>query len=318
MFEFISKRILGAIPLLFALVTLTFFFTSLMPGDAATAITDQSPLASAEDVAEIRASMGLDRPFLEQYVDYMGGVLQGDLGRSLFTSTPVTELISSRIVGTFALALVGTMIAVVIGVGAGIIAGLRPHGVVDRVVTGLATLGIAMPNFWVGLLLVWVFAVTLGWLPAGGFGQPGASFGDKMITLILPGIALGTSAAAHVARQMRGSLIGVMEGDLVTALDVRGLPRRRVVLRHALRNAAIPVLTVVGLLAARMLGGAIVIEQVFAFPGIGSLAVTAVNTRDIPVVQGVALTVGLVVVVINIVTDVVHVSLDPAARVQLS
>lgn len=318
MAEFIAKRVLSALPLLVLLVTVTFFLTHLMPGDAATAITDQSPLASAVDIERIRERLGLDEPLLAQYAKYMGGVITGDLGSSLFTSTPVTQLLQARIGATIALAAIGTFIAIILGVTAGVVAGLRPDGVVDRGTTALATLGIAMPNFWVGLLLVWIFAVKLGWFPASGFGQSDEPWSTRITSLVLPGIAMGTSAASNIARQTRSSFVGVMERDLITALRIRGIPRRSIVLKHALKNASIPVVTTIGVLTAGMLGGAIVIEQVFAFPGIGSLALTAVYTRDIPVVQGVVLIVAVIVTVINIGVDVVYALLDPRAREQLT
>lgn len=318
MTEFIAKRVLNALPLLVVLMTLTFFLTHLMPGDAATAITDQSPLASAEDVEQIRERLGLNEPLLTQYVDYMRGVVTGDLGRSLFTSTPVTELLRDRLPATFALAAFATLVAISLGVPAGVVAGLRPDGMVDRGTTALATIGIAMPNFWVGLILVWVFAVTFGWFPATGYGQQSDLWSSKLTSLVLPGIAMGTSVASHIARQTRSAFVGVMERDVITALRIRGIPRRSIVLKHALKNAAIPVITTIGVLTVSMLGGAIIIERVFAFPGVGNLAITAVNTRDIPVIQGVVLAVAVIVTAVNIAVDVIHARLDPRARAQLS
>lgn len=312
MWKFILQRLLAAIPVVFLVSVFIFGLVHLMPGDPALVIAGD--IASDELVERIRTDLGLDRPLIEQYLDWLGGAVRGDFGESMFAPVPVTEAILSRLPTTLSLTFLALTIAVVIGVAAGLISAVRPGGFLDRIATFGSSIGLAVPNFWVGLVLVIVFALTLEWLPATGYTDLSSDPIEWLRSLAMPALALGTSASAVLARQTRNALVGVLERDHIRAARAHGLTPLSVIGKHGLKNASIPVVTVLGLQLTALLGGALVVEKVFALPGIGSLAITAVNRRDITMIQGVVAFTTVIVVLVNLLVDVVYAWLDPKVR----
>jgi len=310
--RFIAHRLIAAIPVLFLVSVFIFGLVHLMPGDPALVIAGD--IASDELVDKIRTDLGLDRPLLEQYVAWLSGAVRGDFGESLFAPVPVTEAIMARLPTTLSLTVLALGIAVVIGITAGLISAVRPGGMLDRTATFGSSIGLAVPNFWVGLVLVVIFALSLGWLPATGYVRLSVDPVGWLKSLAMPAVALGTSASAVLARQTRNALVGVLERDHIRAARAHGLRPRSVIGKHGLKNASIPVVTVLGLQLTALLSGALVVEKVFALPGIGSLAITAVNRRDIPMIQGVVAFTTIIVLVVNLLVDVVYASLDPKVR----
>lgn len=308
----VIRRVGGGLLVLWLVSLLTFLMVRLIPGDPAEVIAGDN--ATVADVDRIREQLGLDRPAVEQYFSWLGGVLHGDLGSSLFTDRPVTTTIVDAAPPTLALALTAVVLAVVIGVGAGVIAGLRQGGWVDRSISTLATLGIAMPSFWVAMLLVSVFSMTLKWLPATTYVPLSRGFGPWLSHILIPAIALGLATAAELARHTRGCVSDVLTRPYIRTARSRGLSTIRLVRRHVLRNAAIPVVTVLGLQTSRLLGGTIVIEAVVGITGLGSLAVDSVLHRDYPVIQGYVLFCAVVVVIVNLVVDLAYGWINPKVR----
>lgn len=308
----VIRRVGGGLLVLWLVSLLTFLMVRLIPGDPAEVAAGEN--ATVEDVNRIREQLGLNRPVVEQYLSWVGGVLRGDLGSSLFTARPVTTTIIDAAPPTLALAVAAVILAVLIGVGAGVIAGLRQGSWVDRVVSTLATLGIAMPSFWVAMLLVSVFSLTLKWLPATTYVPMSSGFGPWLSHILIPAIALGLATAAELARHTRGCVADVLTRPYIRTARSRGASTVRLVRRHVLRNAAIPVVTVLGLQSSRLLGGTIVIEAVVGITGLGSLAVDSVLHRDYPVIQGYVLFCAVVVVVINLVVDLAYGWINPKVR----
>ncbi|BBG05337.1 MULTISPECIES: ABC transporter permease [Pseudonocardia] len=308
----VIRRIGGGLLVLWLVSLLTFLMVQLIPGDPAEVIAGDN--ASVADVDRIRAQLGLDRPVYEQYLSWLGGVLQGDLGNSLFTNQPVTQAILDVAPPTLALTLTAIILALLLGVGAGVIAGLRQGSWIDRAVSTLATLGIAMPSFWVAMLLVSVFALTLRWLPATTYVPLDRGFGTWLSHILIPATALGLATAAELARHTRGCVADVLARPYIRTARARGASTPHLIGRHVLRNAAIPVVTVLGLQTSRLIGGTIVIEAVVGISGLGSLAVNSVLQRDYPVIQGYVLFCALVVVVVNLVVDLAYGWINPKVR----
>ena len=304
---YIRQRLLRAIPVLFGVMTLVFFMVHMLPGDPAEEIASRSPGGmTPEAIEEIRARLELDEPLYVQYWDFVKRVAQGDLGRSIFTNREVSAMIRSQIGATFKLTAAGILTALLIGVPLGIIAAIRQNTWVDSVSMTVALLGVAMPSFWLGLLLIWLFAVRLNWVPViGGTGLRG---------LILPAFTLGFGAAAIIARLVRSSMLEVLRQEYMTTARAKGLRTRAVVLRHGLKNALIPVVTIVGLQIGNLLGGAVVIETVFARQGIGRLAIDAILAKDFPVIQGVVLFAAIIYVSVNLLVDLLYSVIDPRIR----
>jgi peptide/nickel transport system permease protein/oligopeptide transport system permease protein len=302
------RRLLGLLLTLWAVVTLTFIALYLVPGDPAQVLLSESN-ASAAEIAERRDELGLNDSLAVQYGRYLCRLLQGDLGRSFFTGRPVTATILEQLPATFTLALAAMVVAVTTGLGLGLLAAVRPGSWLDIVVTGLATMGISTPVFWSGLLAIWLFALVLGWLPATG--QGGLEF------LILPASVLGFSAAGAVARLTRASVLDVVDKPYIHVARSKGLPPRPLLLRHTLRVALLPIITVIGLQFGFLLGGTVVTETIFARQGLGRLVVSAILRKDYPIVLGVVL-VGVVgYVTVNFVTDLLYGALDPRIRKRL-
>lgn len=291
---------------------LVFFITRLAPGDpAAIMLGEQATMA---DIAKLRAQYGLDRPVLVQFGYWLSELGQGNLGQSIFLQMPVTKALLSRAEPTFFLTLFGVGLACLIGIPCGIVSAVWRGRLVDQLFTGIAMLGASIPSFWFGLILMQMFAVHLGWFPVAGYGEPEASLLERLHHLILPSIVLGVLNSALVIRFTRASMLDVLSDDYVRTARAKGLSESSVVLRHALRNAMIPVVTVIGLTAALMIGGAVVTETVFGLPGVGNLVVSAVLRRDYPVIQGALLAIAAIYVLINLAIDLLYTLIDPRVR----
>lgn len=312
MLRLIVQRLLALLPLLFIVSVLTFSFTSLLPSDPVDLIIGDT--GTQEQYEVVRERLGLDRPIVTRYVEWLGRAVQGNLGTSYFNSVAVTSAVMQRLPVTLSLTAVSALIAIIVGVAAGIAAALRPRSLVDRFATLGATIGQAIPNFWFGLILVAIFAVNLRWFPATGFTPISASPWEWLRSVTLPAIALGLSASAAIARQVRSAMVGVLQQDYIRAARAQGLSRRRVILRHALTNAMVPVVAVLSFQITVLLGGALIVEQVFAINGLGTLAITAVRQQDIPMIQGLVLVMVALVVIVQLATDIVYGLLNPKAR----
>jgi peptide/nickel transport system permease protein len=311
---FLIRRVLLTLPILFIVSVVCFSLINLIPGDPATVIL--GPEASEQAKEQMRERLGLDKPIVVQYVDWLGGVLHGDLGESLVDGTPVSQLILQRLPVTLELALGTFLVSLTIAVVAGILSASNRGTWVDYVSTGFALGGISIPHFWLGMMFIIIFAVNLGVLPASGFVP---FFEDPMANIaamILPVFATGLRESAELTRMLRSSLLEELGSDYVRTAFSKGLSRRVVVIRHAVRNALIPFVTASGLQIAALLGGLVVTEQVFQLPGVGRLIVESILERDFTVVQGAVLTVTAIVVVINVLIDMLYAVIDP--RIALS
>lgn len=312
MLQLVIRRLLTTVPLLVVVSLGVFVLLQFTPGDPAFSVAGES--ATPELIARIREELGLNEPLVERYLDWLGGAFRGDLGTSLFSSQSVASAVIDRLPATLSLTFVSLLVAIVVGVAAGDIAAVHPGGLLDRAVTTLASFGLAVPNFWFGILLVTVFTRWLHWLPPTGYVALTDDPVGWVKSMILPAVTLGSAAAAAIARQTRSALVEVLQRDYITAARARGMSFRRVVLKHGQKNAAIPLLTVIGLQAVALLGGSVVVEQVFAVPGVGSLAITAVSRRDISMMQGIVVLSAVVVVVVNLVIDLLYGYVNPKAR----
>ena len=309
----IVRRLVALVPMLVLVALMIFSITYLIPGDAAATIAGEG--ASAEDIIRIRRELGLEDPFFVQFFHWLGDVLHGDLGTSLTTGRPVSTIISNRAPISLALGAAGLLVGVVLGTTLGLIAGTKIKSIRDRLAIVGASIGVAVPNFWLGLLLVTVFAVNLGWFPSSGYVPFSEDPVEFVRHLVLPAFALGLASAAEICRQTRASLGNTLELDYVRTARMKGLPGRLVVGKHAIKNAAAPVVTTIGLQATVLLGGTVIVERVFGIPGLGTAAIEAVSSRDIPVIQGVALVTTLIAILVNLAVDLVQMYLNPKVRV---
>jgi peptide/nickel transport system permease protein len=312
MLRLLIGRLLAAIPLMFLVATLVFFLAQANSVDPAGSILGLD--ASEEAVEAKRAKLGVDRPLLNQYGDWLGNAVRGDLGTNWFNGEEVTTELKDRIPVTIALAFGGLLIAVVVGCSFGVVAGLKAGRWQDRVITVASSLGIAMPNFWIALVLAYYFAVKLGWFPA--VWPPGGPDGvlEWIEALVLPSVALGVAASAAIARQTRSAMIGVLQRDYIRTALAKGLPVRRVVSRHAIRNASIPVVTLIGFQVSALLGGSLFVELIFNIPGLGSYGVDAIFRGNVPALLGFVMVIALVVVLVNIALDLSYAWLNPKVR----
>ncbi len=304
MLKYTLKRMIGMIPTLIIVVTFVFFFIRLIPGDPARMIAGEQ--ATLEDVEAVRENLGLNKPIYVQYFIYLNGLLHGDLGTSLRTKRPVAQEIASRYVNTMQLTLASLAWATVVGVLMGVWSGKHRGKWQDYTGMTVAVSGISVPNFWLGFLLIMLFAVKLRWMPTTGAGS--------WRNLVLPAITLGTSIAAIIARFTRSSIIETLKEDYVRTARAKGLKERAVLWGHAFRNSMISVVTVVGLQFGFLLGGSVVTEQVFAFPGLGSLLIESVNYRDYPAIQSLILIFSLQFLVINLLVDILYAVLNPEIK----
>lgn len=311
MARMLLARLLATLPTLLGVLIVVFLVVHLIPGDPVRAVLGDT--ATAEQVERTRRDLGLDQPLASQFVDYVLKVFQGDLGTSIASRQSVTDQITARLPATLTLALAGVGISVVLGIPLGILGATLRGRTSDFLTLIASTVGVAAPSFWVGILLSTLFAVQLGWLPATGAGTPGDQW-SILKALVLPATALGLSGMAMIARMTRSSMLEVLGEDYVRTARAKGARERRVIYRHALRNAAIPIATVIGLNFGNLLGGTIVMETVFARPGIGKLLLDAILGRDYPVVQGVTLVVAVSFVLVNLLTDVTYTLLDPRLK----
>lgn len=309
---FIAGRLIALLPVAFLVSCIAFGLTYMMPGDAAEVIAGEQ--ATTEQIESVRERLGLNRPVVEQYFTWIGQVARGDLGRSLMSSQPVAEAVLERLPVTVALTLLSVLIAIIIGGPAGLLAGLYPNGLLDRIVTVIATIGVAIPSFWMGAILISWLAIQHRLFPALGYVPFTTSPTDWLWHLFLPAFTLSSSTAAELARHLRASVRDVARRDFIVVARAKGLRFRAVVLKHVLRNAALPVLTVLGLQISMLLGGTVVIETVFNIPGIGQLGVHAVSQRDIPIIQGIVLLSTAVVIVVNLLVDLSYGLLNPKVR----
>ena len=306
MLRFVARRVALTIPVLLGVATLVFLLIHLIPGDPAQAMLGEA--APQADVEALRTQLKLDRPLLEQYVDFLGGVMRGDLGTSLRTRTSVTDQIAARLPATFELALAAMLVAMFVAVPLGIAAAAWRGSLVDHAAMAVAMGGMAIPNFWLGPLLAIVFAVELGWLPVSGRGG--------IEHLVLPAVSLGLALAAMLARMTRASLLEELREPYVRAARARGISRARAVLVHAFRNSLIPVVTILGLQFGAVLTGAVITETIFSWPGIGRLLIQSIGFRDYPLVQGCILLIAVTYVAVNLLTDLAYGLLDPRIRYQ--
>ena len=311
---YLLRRILAVIPVMVVVATVTFVLIHLAPGDPASVIA--GPDATPGDGVRLRHHLGLDEPLPAQLVRWYGRLLRGDLGDSIFLRRPVTEAIVERLEPTLLLTSWATLIAVLIGVPAGIVSARYHNTAVDQSFMGLALIGLSVPNFLLGLLMILVFGVWLRWLPVAGYVSLDVGLWDNARSLLMPSISLGLVQSALIARITRSSMLDVLREQYILASRAKGLAERAVVYKHALKNAIIPTLTVIGITFAILVGGAVVIETVFNIPGLGRLIISAVLRRDYPVIQGVVLIIAVTYTLINLIVDLVYLTLDPRIRYQ--
>lgn len=313
MLRFISRRLLSLLPVLFVVSVVIFSLIHLTPGDPARRILGEK--ASDEQVAALHASMGLDQPIVMQYLKWVGGVFTGNLGDSYFLRKSVVEAISDNAVPTIQLALIAIIVAVLLSVPFGTIAAKFRGGSFDKVVTGFTLLGMTVPSFVLAIGMMLLFGLILRWLPISGYVNPFEDFGAGLKTLLMPGIALGAITAALITRTTRAAVLDVLNTDYVDAARSRGVSEQRLLFSHTLKNASLPILTIVGLSLGGLVTGAAVTETIFNIPGLGQLLVTSISRRDYPVIQGVILFITLVYLLTNLLIDLLYGIVDPRVRV---
>jgi len=312
MYGYFIRRLLGTIPVMLVVAVFIFLMLRLTPSDPAAVIAGDN--ATTEQVAQIRSQLGLDRPMIEQFVIWSGRVLTGNFGESFFFKKTVASLIGERIEPTLSLALFTIMIAVLVAVPLGVLAAHRHGSWIDRIVMGFSVLGFSVPVFVIGYVLIYLFAVYLNWLPVQGYQRISEGVGGWAQRLILPSVTLSVIYIALIARMTRTSLLEVLSEDYIRTARAKGQIERKVLFRHALRNAAVPIVTVIGLGVALLIGGVVVTESVFTIPGLGRLTVDAVLARDYPTIQAVILLFSFVYVMINLSVDMLYTILDPRIR----
>jgi len=312
MIRAIAYRLLQLVATLAVASLVVFAALAVLPGDPASLMLGLG--AEPETLAALRRELGLDQPLPVRYADWIGGLLTGDLGRSTTYGVPVTALLAERAAVSLPLAAIALLLSTAIAIPVGVFAASRHGGAVDAGIMGVSQVGLAIPNFWFGILLVYVFAIALGALPAGGFPGWDAGIAAALKALLLPAVALALPQAAILARIMRSALIDVLDEDFIRTARAKGLPRDAVIWRHGVRNALIPVLTILGLQFSFLIAGTIIIENVFYLPGLGRLVFQAINQRDLIVVQNVVVLLVAAVVIVNFLVDVAYVIVDPRLR----
>jgi peptide/nickel transport system permease protein len=312
MVRYILQRLFGMVVVMFTVVTIVFVIVRVAPGDPAAVML--GPDATPQDLVDLRARLGLDRPLVVQYVFFLGQLMKGDLGESIFLNRPVLSALADRAEPTFFLTLFSILIASAIAIPIGILSAYRRGSLFDQATTGIAMLAASIPSFWLGLLLIQYFAVRFGLFPVSGYGGPGAGLATRLYHLVLPAFALGIVSSALILRFTRASMLDVLNDDYVRTARSKGMGEFRVVMKHAFKNAMIPVLTVIGLTAALLVSGAVVTETVFGLPGVGSLVVSAVLRRDYPVIQGALLVIAALYVLINFLIDMLYLLIDPRVK----
>lgn len=312
--KYAIRRILQALPVLFGITLISFTIIHLAPGDPAALLID--PEASTEDVLRIRAALGLDQPIYVQYVKWLGNLLRGDLGRSFLDGQPVLQKILEVLPNTIQLTLTAFVLSLTLGIIIGVISATRRYSVVDHVSTVFAFFGISMPNFWFGLMLILIFSLQLRWLPSHGMHTLGVkpNFLDTASHMVLPVMVLGLEGLASISRYMRSSLLEVIRQDYIRTARAKGLAERVVIYKHAIKNALLPVITILGLSLPGLVGGAFIIETLFAWPGMGRLGVQSVFTRDYPTIMGINLMASTLTVLFNLLADLAYALADPRIK----
>lgn len=310
--EYIIRRLLATLFMMFLLSALIFFLMQSVLGDPVVLMLGRD--ADAQTIAHLRTQLGFDRPTYVQYLDWLWRLFQGDWGVSFRNSQPVAEAIRQRLPVTLELTVLSLCLALVLALSLGILAATRPRTICDLCISLLTSLGIAMPNFWIGILLIFFFALQLQWLPSSGYVSLWESPSENLIRMILPTLTLSAAYFSNLARITRTKMLEVLQGDYIRTARAKGLPESRVVWMHALKNSLIPVLTILGINISRLFGGAVVTETIFALPGIGRLLVDSILGRDFPVVQGVIIMVTLGVFVTNLTVDIAYALIDPQVR----
>lgn len=314
MVRFLLGRLAGALIVLALVAVLVFALTRLASGDpVALLLGDQ---ATPADIAQARVQYGLDKPLTTQFVLWIGELSRGNLGQSIFLQRPVAQALLERAEPTLTLALLAVALAALIGVPCGMAAAVWRGSSADQALSGVAMLGASVPSFWFGLILIQWFAVKLGWFPASGYGSPDATWGERIQHLLLPALALGVLNSALIIRFTRASVLDILGEDFVRTARAKGLSERVVLVKHVLRNALVPIVTVLGLTLALMIGGTVVTETVFNLPGVGNLVVRAVLRRDYPVIQGTLLVIAAIYVLINLAIDLLYTVVDPRIRLE--
>lgn len=312
MFAYTLRRVIATIPVMGVVALFVFSLLYIAPGDPAAIIAGDQ--ATPEDVERIRASLGLDRPFLIRFTEWLWRVLQGDLGVSIFTNLPVSHMIQQRLEPTFSLMLLTLTFALTCAIPMGVVAAWKQGTWIDRLVMLFAVLGFSVPVFVVGYLLAYTFALQLDWFPVQGYTPLSNGIGGWASNLMLPAIALGSAFIALIARITRATMLEVLSQDYVRTAKAKGVGQRAILFVHALKNAAVPIITIIGLGFAGLIGGAVVTESVFAIPGVGRLVVDAILRRDYPVIQGVVLMFSFVYVIVNLIVDLLYTVFDPRIR----
>jgi peptide/nickel transport system permease protein len=312
MLNFLLRRGLATVPVLMIVAVIVFLLLRMTPGDPAAAIAGDA--ASALDIERIRAQLGLNDSIVNQFVTWLGHVLRGDLGYSFFYKMSVTQLIGQRLEPTLSVAAVTVVLTVLIAVPLGVLAASRRGGRLDRFIMGASVLGFSVPVFVAGYLMIWLFSMQLGWLPSQGYSRIADGVGPWLRNLVLPCITLAVTYAALIARVTRAAVSEALTEDYVRTARAKGISQRRMLMRHALANAAVPIVTIVGLSVAGLIGGVVVTETIYAIPGLGQLTVDAVLSRDYPLIQGITLFFSLVYVVVNLLVDLSYLLLDPRIR----
>lgn len=308
---FIGRRLWQLLPVLFGITLVVFFMIHLIPGDPASTLLGNR--STPEAVAALRQQFGLDQPLYRQYLDFLGRILHGDLGTSFVYKSGVGGLVQGRISATLWLLGAGALFSVLISVPLAVLAASRKNGVADQAVRVVPLIGLGMPAVWVGLMLQLLLSLKLGWFPVSGFGT---TVTEHFRSIVLPALTVAVALAPILVRSLRTSLIDVLDSDYVLTARAKGISRSRLLLRHALRNAAVSSVTVLGVNIAYLVGATVIVERVFALPGLGSLLLESIYSRDFPVVQGVVIVVAVLVVLINLATDLAHASLDPRVGVE--
>lgn len=312
MTRYALRRLTIAIPMLIAVTFVVFALISLAPGDTAASLAGENP--TPERIEEIRSTLGLEDPLLTRYASWLGSAASGDFGSSLANGASVAKLIGSRLPATLSLVTVAMSLTLVIGLIAGMLAARRPGSVIDRVITALASIAIALPPFWIALILVLILSVNTGWLPAIGYAPISDGIGPWISHLVIPALALSLLPMAEVALQFRSALTNVLSKDFIMNAEAKGISRLSVLGKHAAKNAAVPVVTVFGYRFAQVLGGTVAIESVVDLPGIGSLAVSSVFSRDIPVLLGLVALTTIIVLAVNLLVDISYGYFNPKVR----
>jgi peptide/nickel transport system permease protein len=309
MMSYLAGRLAQMVPVVFLISLMVFALTVLLPGDPTYAILGE--YATPEQRAQARVEYGFDQPMPIQYARWVTRVAGGDLGRSIRTREPIIDMLAARLPVTIELAVLSCLVALLVGIPIGVAAALRQNTIIDAILSAASLVSLAIPNFWAGILLIYFFSLWLGLLPPSGYVALSADPLTHFRLMVMPALALGTSLAALIMRQTRASMLEVLSADYIRTAVSKGLPQRRILLAHALRNALIPLATIVGLQFGHLLGGAVIVETIFSLPGLGRMLVEGIFTRDAPAVQGAVLFIILAVLVVNLATDLLYAVIDP-------